>query len=209
MDGLMRTHNDCMMMFSLPNRRRLRKRLPGSLKRTIIPAALLLLAALDPTRAAQPSVTLAWSASPDLAVVGYHLYQGGASGVYTNMVATPTTSVTVANLVTRGTYFFVVTAYDIVGLESPYSSEIQYTVPVSNAPPVVLTSCHRLPTGNYSVSGTAAANQTCVLQAAASLAKPVSWTSVVTNTANTSGVFTCMDLKATNYTRRFYRVMGR
>src|SRR5208282_2020494 len=150
MASRMRIHNDGMMLFGLPNRCRVTKPVPRNFKERIVLAALLAMGGVHSASAAQASVTLAWNSSPDPSIAGYHLYQGGASGVYTNMIPTQTTNVTVTNLVVRGTYYFAVTAYDVVGLESPYSSEIQYTVPVSNAPPVLLTGCRRLPTGNYS-----------------------------------------------------------
>ena len=197
-----------MTNFSLPHETPVKRSVLRSFTKALLPVVLVALAKIGSANAAS-TVSLAWNTSPDPTVTGYHLYQGGASGVYTNMVVAGSTNVTVNNLVTQRTYYFAVTAFDAIGLESPYSNEIAYTVPVSNAPPVLLTSCHRLPTGNYSISGTAAANQTCVLEAAPNLNKGVSWTFVVTNTANASGAFTCNDLKATNYPVRFYRVLGR
>jgi hypothetical protein len=63
-------------------------------------------------------------------VAGYHLYTGIASRNYTNMVELGNaTSVTVSNLSQGTTYYFAVTAYDMVGLESSYSGEIAYAVP--------------------------------------------------------------------------------
>ena len=47
-----------------------------------------------------------------------------------------------SNLASGATYFFAVTAYDTNGLESDYSSEVSYTVPLptNTAPTIVLTS---------------------------------------------------------------------
>jgi hypothetical protein len=73
-------------------------------------------------------------------VVGYRLYQGGVSQVYTNVVDVGnSTSNTVAGLVAGATYYFAVTAYDSVGLESAFSNEIAYTVPSANVPPPIST----------------------------------------------------------------------
>ncbi len=74
-------------------------------------------------------VTLAWDASVST-VSGYRLYYGVSSRDYTNVtdVGSATTT-TVSNLVSSTTYFFAVTAYDLVGLESDFSTELSYTVP--------------------------------------------------------------------------------
>ncbi len=81
------------------------------------------------TGVAAASVSLAWdpSAGPD--VTGYRLYQGSASGTYTNVVDVGNaTNAMVPNLVGGATYFFAVTAYDSLGLESIFSNEVSYTV---------------------------------------------------------------------------------
>ena len=78
------------------------------------------------------SVELAWNPSRGSTIAGYRLYYGGASQTYTNTVdAGNATSVTVSNLTAGSTYFFAVTAYDLIGLESEFSQEISYTVPAS------------------------------------------------------------------------------
>lgn len=87
---------------------------------------------------ASHSVILSWNPSVDHSVVGYNVYYGTASGVYSQIIPVGNvTSVTVSNLVTGVTYFFVVTAVDSVGLESLPSNELSYTVP-SPASPTVL-----------------------------------------------------------------------
>ncbi|HWX21960.1 MAG TPA: fibronectin type III domain-containing protein [Candidatus Binatia bacterium] len=103
--------------------------------------ALAGLAALAPSLAMAvslppTSVPLAWDASTDPTVVGYHLYYGVVSGTYTNMIDTgPATSWIVTNLVQGTTYYFAVTSYNAAGLESPYSGEVSYTIPA--APPAL------------------------------------------------------------------------
>ena len=78
----------------------------------------------------QSIVTLAWDPSPDPTVVGYILYEGGASGDYTNATDVGNaTSATVSNLVWGCTYYFAVAAYDTNDDESPLSGEISFTVP--------------------------------------------------------------------------------
>ncbi len=96
--------------------------------RCIVLTALLLLT-LSRTVAAE--VTLAWDPSPDANVVRYYVYYGAGSADYTNRVnAGNATSVTISNLLVAGGYYFAATAVDDSGLESDFSNEISYTVPV-------------------------------------------------------------------------------
>ncbi len=88
----------------------------------------------------QSSVTLAWNASTSSDVTGYNLYYGGASQTYTNMKPVGNmTNTTISSLLRGGTYYFSVTAIDAVGLESPNSNEITYTVPNTNSVPATNT----------------------------------------------------------------------
>jgi hypothetical protein len=106
-------------------------------------AAALIIAALTASAQGQTSVTLGWDPSPDSAIAGYRLYDGAASGTYTNVVAVGrATSATISNLVNGVTYFFAVTAYDTSGQESDFSDEISYTVPwpTDSLPTLALTS---------------------------------------------------------------------
>lgn len=94
--------------------------------------AIAAVASLSTFAAAPPSqsVTLGWTGTPLLILGGYRLYYGAASRTYTNMVdAGNSTSATVTGLTAGTTYFFAVTAYDLLGLESVFSGEISYTVP--------------------------------------------------------------------------------
>jgi hypothetical protein len=85
------------------------------------------------------SVTLGWDAVTNVSPAGYKLYFGGASHVYTNSLnAGLVIQKTVSNLVSGATYYFAVTAYDSIGQESSFSTEIAYIVPPSNAPPAVI-----------------------------------------------------------------------
>lgn len=80
------------------------------------------------------TVKLAWDAPTSGAVSFYRMYQGGQSRNYTNSASTtPGTTLTMAGLVPKATYYFAVTAVDTTGLESAYSNEVSYRVPASRA----------------------------------------------------------------------------
>src|ERR1051325_10824346 len=86
------------------------------------------------------SVTLSWAPSSDPNVVGYKIYYGAVSGTYTNVIDTgSSTTVTINGLVNGVTYYFAATAYNILGLESDFSNETSYTVPIPpvNQPPTL------------------------------------------------------------------------
>ena len=81
-------------------------------------------------------VTLAWDPSPDSSVVGYKIYLGPVSAGYTNSVTFGNvTNATITGLVTGSTYYFAATAFDGSGLESVFSNETSYTVPLSTNQP--------------------------------------------------------------------------
>lgn len=79
---------------------------------------------------ATQSVTLGWEASADPSVVGYNIYYGTVSHVYTNKVSVGNaTTVTISGLTEGTTYYFAATTYDALNQESDFSDEIAYTVP--------------------------------------------------------------------------------
>src|SRR5437660_17220 len=110
-----------------------------------LPLIALLFCALicfAPSRAsAVGSVTVIWNASPSTNVTGYFVYYGVQSATYTNKLdAGNATNATVSGLVDGTTYYFAVTAHTSTGLESDFSNEMSYTVPViGNRPPTLNT----------------------------------------------------------------------
>src|SRR5579859_7662591 len=85
-----------------------------------------------------PAVALAWDASTDPTVTGYKVYYGATSRNYTNVVlACTATSATVSNLANGVTYYFAATTVTLDGLESVYSTEASYAVPLLNTPPTL------------------------------------------------------------------------
>jgi len=88
---------------------------------------LVLLYLAGNTRAFAVDVTLSWDPNSEPAVAGYNLHYGTAARTYSEtIVVGDKTSYTVTGL-GGGTYFFAVTAYDILGNESSYSNEVSQT----------------------------------------------------------------------------------
>jgi hypothetical protein len=87
-------------------------------------AAIFLFSFYPAITEATPSIKLAWNANPSQDVVGYVLYYGAVTGTYTNANdAGPTTNAVVSGLIDGVTYFFALTAYNALGLESDFSAE--------------------------------------------------------------------------------------
>jgi hypothetical protein len=98
----------------------------GPSARWIALACGLVLTALSAPAAMAGSMSLAWDAIADPAVVGYRLYYGTTAGAYTNSVNVGAqTSYNLANLQDCTTYHVAVKAVDSGGRESAlFSSEI-------------------------------------------------------------------------------------
>jgi Fibronectin type III domain len=152
-----------------------------------------------PFAALGASVKLSWDPSSDPRVIGYNVYYGTVSRAYTNEIsAGSATTVTVTNLVEGVTYYFAVTAYDDAGLESPFSNEAVYTVPLNASnQPSVLTSAKNS-NGQFSFTLSGVAGSPYVIEASTNL---VNWEPVLTNVAP----FTFTISISSQYDRRFFR----
>ncbi len=118
------------------------------------------------------SVTLAWDPSPDASVVAYKVYYGPASRSYTNSIQVGNvTNASIVGLIEGATYYFGATALDSSGLESDFSNETLFTVPV--------------PVGNQSPTLTALANVTINESAGLQTVNLAGITSGATNEAQT------------------------
>ena len=152
------------------------------------------------------TLTLAWDPSTDPSVVGYRLYQGGESQVYSNVVdvgAANTT--TIKGLAPGATYYFAVTAYDANGFESDFSGEISYTVPITAVLPPSLVANLGLAVNDFGqamVSGTAPAGYVFSVLVTDDFA---AWTMIGTATADASGALQFTDPLSPFYSTQFYR----
>ena len=80
---------------------------------------------------------MTWDANSEPDLAGYRAYYGTKSGVYPNMLeANKQTKLTIPNLTVGTKYYFVVTAYDTSGLESPHSAEVSAVVAAGPSNPV-------------------------------------------------------------------------
>ena len=78
-------------------------------------------------------VTLAWDPSSGFSVAGYIVYYGTSSRSYGSPIdAGKKTTYTLTGL-SAGTYFFAVTAYDILGNESEFSNEVSASISQSSS----------------------------------------------------------------------------
>ena len=88
---------------------------------------LALVLRVDPATAG--SVSLTWDPSPDTNVIGYKIYYGTASQVYTtNLVVGNVTNTTINGLAAGANFYFAATGYDAAGDESAFSNEAFYHV---------------------------------------------------------------------------------
>ena len=139
--------------------------------------------------------------------MGYNLYYGGASGIYTNIIrAANTTNTVVSGLTDGATYYFAATAYDNSGVESPFSNEASYVVPLTltnsssvNNPPTLnvlgnlsLNANAGLQTVSLSgiSSGATSENQTLTVTAVSSNPALIPTPAISYASANTAGVLT-------------------
>lgn len=110
------------------------------------------------TTAAQSTATVSvtWDPSPDQDVAGYRVYYGGKTRTYTNTVEVikPNTVAIVGGLTFDAPYFFAVTAFNQLGLESDYSIEVAYTPPAPASELTVIPNGPLKARLRFAVSGT-------------------------------------------------------
>jgi fibronectin type 3 domain-containing protein len=144
------------------------------------------------------SVKLGWNASPDADVAGYRVYYGSSSRNYTNSVDVGNVLTnTVAGLINGTRYYFAVTAYDMIGLESPYSNEVNYT------PGGALVKVSATSPSQVTLSATGPVGRSYDVLASTTLK---TWTVIGSVTVGPSGTATFTDTNTGNYPARYYRL---
>jgi hypothetical protein len=170
----------------------------NGLRRLLLVLTIILpLISFSSARAAQ-SVLLSWDRIPDPTIIGYYVYYGTESGNYTG-IASPgvETSVVIPGIVEGQTYYFAVTAMDMLGQESLFSNEVSYTAPLP--PPPLSISFNK---NGATLTGAGIAGHVYEIQATTNF---VSWTVIGTLPAEVDGSFLFTDSDAANYPARFYR----
>ena len=98
---------------------------------------LVLFSALVTLPAMAQNVMLGWQRSPDSNAVGYNIYYGTTSHIYTSKVSVGNvTNATISGLIIGSTYYFAATTYDSANQESGFSNEAIYAN-LTNAPPTL------------------------------------------------------------------------
>lgn len=99
----------------------------------LIPCTLYFIpATLPAVNAAQ--ITIAWDQNPEPDIAGYRMHYGTTSGNYQHNVDVGNhTSCTISGLEEGTTYYFAATAYVSENVESGYSEQLAYTIPVTDS----------------------------------------------------------------------------
>jgi hypothetical protein len=86
--------------------------------------------------AAAAAVTIAWDNNSEVDVIGYKMHYGTTSKDYQYTVDVKNnTSCSISGLAEGATYYFAATAYNDKNIESSYSEELAYTIPIIPPPP--------------------------------------------------------------------------
>lgn len=93
----------------------------------VVVATLLLLCLFATAASATQSVIIRWEANNEPDVIGYRLFFGTESGVYTYQVEVPGPIAVASNLSEGQTYYFAAAAFNLYGFESELSEEIAFT----------------------------------------------------------------------------------
>jgi hypothetical protein len=159
-----------------------------------------------PIFAANPKVTLAWDPSPASDVKTYRIYYGVASQAYSDMVTVGNvTEATITNLVPGAKFYFTATAVDAIGLESEFSNEVRYDVPVQ-PPPTVQLAASLAPEGQIKLNATAAAGQVFDVMSTTDLKN---WKVISSGTAAADGSLSFVDPAGITNRQCFYRLRAR
>lgn len=153
--------------------------------------------------AATANVTLAWDTNTETNLAGYRLYYGTAPQVYSGnvLVGAAVTTATVSNLQAGQTYYFALKATNYAGLESSYSSEVVYVVPLVTAP--LATVQLRVAAGSQVIlTLLGVSGHTYEIQATTDLK---TWVGIGSATIGAGGSLDFTDTNAPSFPKRFYR----
>ena len=145
-----------------------------------------------------------WADSFDQAFTNVALASGTNTLNFTVPAAAAVTPATWARF-----RFSSVTNLSFTG-EAPDGKVEDYVVAILANPPVVdavtITTYSIGLDGSFSLSATGTPDHAYALWTATDLTSPITWTAILTNSANSSGLISFTDTSATNYSSRFYRI---
>lgn len=154
------------------------------------------------------AAVLRWDASPEPDVTGYKFYSGTKSRNYNVVLDVGTPTTTQIGLLDPGcTYFFAVTAYNNTGMESAFSEEISYVLPIDGTNAAIIPSS-LLVLGNAAavrLSFSGKGGQTYLVQATVDLK---SWRTILNVNASIDGPAEFTDSESALLPSRFYRVVA-
>jgi hypothetical protein len=149
-------------------------------------------------------VLLEWNPNSESNVAGYRVHIGNTSHVYNETVDVGIqTRYPLTNLNAGVTYFFAVSAYDVAGLESLLSDEVQYTPPVDGTNAITVPLRFEF-TQRATLEFEALQGRRCNIVASTDLE---TWTLIHSFEASDSGINIYEDLASDEFDRRFYRVI--
>ena len=154
------------------------------------------------------AAVLEWDASPEPDVAGYKFYTGTKSRDYNVVVDVGTrTAADIGTLDPGCTYFIAVTAYSNTGLESAFSEEISYVLPIdgTNAATIPYSLIVLDNAAAARLSFTGKGGQTYLVQASTDLR---SWQTILNVYPSSDGPVEFIDPDSSLYPARFYRVLA-
>jgi hypothetical protein len=180
--------------------------IPSSILRGVFYFAALFLMAKNPcAHATETAPTLQWDPNPELTIAGYNVYIGSSSRNYASVIDVGLqTSILLTNLTQGITSFFAVTAYDADRLESPFSDEVFYTLPVDGVATIVLPCTLDVSNNSKTVRIIGLPGQQCRIAASSDLRQ---WEQVYFATLTINGLLEYTDTAAADKPMRFYRAI--
>jgi hypothetical protein len=153
-------------------------------------------------------VTLEWDANQEPDIAGYKVYMGSQSRSYdATFNAGFATQQNIQPLEPGHVYYFAITAYDSNGLESAFSDEITYIVPLdgTNACLVPIQMTFSAASSPVVIKFVGQIARSYFVQASVDLR---SWQTIFTVTPSSNGTNEWLDMEAPNCPKRFYRVIS-
>jgi hypothetical protein len=161
---------------------------------------------LTRTTYANSDPRLEWDSTPDPNIAGYRVYSGEMSRNYTHFVDVGlATSVPLTNLSAGVTHYLAVTAYDTNQVESPWSDEVWFTVPIDGVTSGLVSFTLMSFPDVTIIQFNGRAGQQCRIVASSDLSH---WETIYTENLSQNGLVTYDAAGSAAFPTRFYRVIA-